>query len=180
MVRVIAGEARGRKLKTLDSESTKPTLDRVKEAMFSILTPYVIGAKVLDLFAGNGALGLEALSRGAKSCDFNDFSGDCCKIIRENAKIVSCENRAAVTQREFTEFIARSACDYDLILLDPPYGKGFAEEALRLISAKLPEDSDAVAMCEHSADDGMPETIGKFTKIKDKRYGTVALTLYKI
>lgn len=180
MVRVIAGDARGRKLKTIEKETTKPTLDRVKEAMFSMLTPYVPGARVLDLFSGNGSLGIEALSRGAAYCLFNDYSNECAKIIKENVANVGYAEKSEVASLEFGELIARESkkgTTFDLLLLDPPYNKGLISEALRLISEKFGENA-IIAMCEHSADEQLAENIGKFVKTKEKRYGTVALTIY--
>lgn len=181
MVRVIAGTARGRKLKTLDKDTTKPTLDRVKESMFSILTPYVPGAKVLDLFSGNGALGIEALSRGADFCTFNDFSRECVKIIRENVETVGFSEKAEICALDFGELIAKEAkkdSDINLILLDPPYGKGLIQEALRLFSEKIKNRTGVVAMCESSAEDDLPDTIKGFEKKKEKIYGTVKLTIF--
>ena len=96
MVRVIAGKAGGRKLKTIDSEGTKPTLDRVKEAMFSMLMPYIPCGTVLDLFSGNGSLGIEAVSRGADFCIFNDRSRECVKYIKENIRTVGFEKDSEV------------------------------------------------------------------------------------
>ncbi len=180
MVRVIAGEARGRKLKTNPEETTKPTLDRVKEAMFSMLLPYLSGATVLDLFAGNGALGIEAISRGAKYCVFNDYSKDCCKIIRENLQNLGFIDRAEIKTKDFGELISEEAGrkrEFDLVLLDPPYGRGLVTEALRLLGEKLPQNP-MVAMCEHGAEEELPQEIGGFVKEKEKRYGTVGLTIY--
>ena len=181
MVRVIAGAARGRKLKTLDKETTKPTLDRVKEAMFSILMPYVPGARVLDLFSGNGSLGIEALSRGAGHCVFNDFSRECVKLIKENLETVGFSDKAEIFSLDFGELIAKEAkkeSDINLILLDPPYGKGLIQEALRLFSEKVRNKEGVVAMCESSADDELPDIIGRFEKQKEKIYGTVKLTIF--
>lgn len=181
MVRVIAGDARGRKLKTLDKETTKPTLDRVKEAMFSILTPIVPGAKVLDLFSGNGALGIEALSRGAEHCIFNDFSRECVKIVKENVTTVGYLDKSEIYAFDFGELIANEAKkenDINLILLDPPYGKGLINEALRLFSEKIKNKTGVVAMCESAAEDDLPDLIGKFKKEKEKIYGTVKLTIF--
>lgn len=182
MVRVIAGDARGRKLKTLDKDTTKPTLDRVKEAMFSILTPYIIGAHVLDLFSGNASLGIEALSRGAENCIFNDSSRECVKIITENVTALGYAEKSQIFSLDFGELIAKEAkkekSDINLILLDPPYGKGLITEALRLFSEKVKTNGNIVAMCESSHEDMLPENIAEFKKQKEKIYGTVKLTVY--
>ena len=133
MIRVIAGTAGGLKLKTLDSEDTRPTLDRVKEAMFSILAPYLRGTTVLDLFAGSGALGIEALSRGAEYCRFNDGSRKCVDIIKQNIVHTSFEERAAVTCETYgkaIERLGREGIKFDVVLLDPPYGANYYADAI--------------------------------------------------
>ncbi|MBE7056344.1 MAG: 16S rRNA (guanine(966)-N(2))-methyltransferase RsmD [Ruminococcaceae bacterium] len=180
MVRVVAGTARGMKLNTRDSEETKPTLDRVKEAMFSMLTPYLPGALVLDLFAGCGGLGIEALSRGALECVFSDKSKECCDIIKGNLVKTGFSERAFVRRNDFTgtinDFDSREK--FHIILLDPPYLKGLEREAIKLISSKKIYAPGAVIMAEHSMEDVMPDEIGNFVKEKDKKYGTVGVAVY--
>jgi 16S rRNA (guanine(966)-N(2))-methyltransferase RsmD len=188
MVRVIAGKAKGRKLKTIDSEGTKPTLNRVKEAMFSMLTPYIPCGKVLDLFSGNGGLGIEALSRGADFCIFNDKSRDCVKNIKENLKTIGFEEESTVYCMDYREVLScmkKQGVKFELILLDPPYGMGLAADALCAVSecgifsgAKTGE-LPCVAMAEHSSEDEMPDICGAFRKIKTKTYGTVGISLYE-
>ena len=189
MVRVIAGKARGRKLKTIDSESTKPTLDRVKEAMFSMLTPYIPCDKVLDLFSGNGSLGIEALSRGAEFCIFNDRSKECVKYIKENLKALDFEGQSFVYSLDYREVIGamkKKGVAFELVLLDPPYGNGLAEAALCAISeagvysGRAEGEMPCVAVAEHSAEEKLPEKCGAFRKIKEKTYGTVGVTLYEV
>ncbi|MBP5313259.1 MAG: 16S rRNA (guanine(966)-N(2))-methyltransferase RsmD [Clostridia bacterium] len=191
MVRVIAGTCRGRKLKTLDSEATKPTLDRVKEAMFSMIAGLIPGAVVLDLFSGNGSLGIEALSRGAEKCFFCDISADCCRMIRENLSATGFDACSEVIKGDFSEAIAavgNRKIQADLLLLDPPYRKGLIGKALtdgRL--QKLCRRGDdgsfppkkTVAVCEHAREEELPDGIGNFRKIKTKSYGTVSVTLYE-
>ncbi len=187
MVRVIAGKARGRKLRTIDSDSTKPTLDRVKEAMFSMIMPYLPCSDVLDLFAGNGALGIEALSRGADRCVFNDKSRECGRYIKENVSATGFENASEIHSADYREVIAllkKKKRKFDLILLDPPYGKELAGDALSCISsAGIYSGTEAdevccVAVAEHSAEDVLSERYGVFKKLKTKTYGTVAVSVY--
>ncbi len=182
MVRVISGTAGGLKLQTPDEDITRPTLDRVKEAMFSIVQNDIYGSSVLDLFAGSGALGIEALSRGADRCVFNDRSRKCADIIRGNLAHTRLDSRAEILVSDHTE--ALSVCrsremSFGLVLLDPPYGKGFETDALMLISRfglALPR---CVAAVEHSALDTLPDTVGTFGRVKTKKYGTVCVSVYE-
>ncbi len=180
MVRVVAGTARGMKLTTRDSEATKPTLDRVKEAMFSMIDPYLGGATVLDLFAGSGALGIEALSRGALECVFSDKAKECCDIIKGNLEKTNFIGRGMVYREDFTGMINKfeGQQKFHVILLDPPYMKGFEKDAIALISKKKIYAPGVVVVAEHSMEDILPEEIGDFCKIKDKKYGTVGVAVY--
>ncbi len=182
MVRIIAGSARGLRIKTVPSEKTKPTLDRVKEPMFSILTGEIEGRIVLDLFSGNGSLGLEALSRGAEFAYMNDCDRQCSSIIRENLAYTGLQSKAEVTQLDYREALARygkSGKKFGLILLDPPYGDGVIPEVLEQISKLQLWEDGCVVMCEHTRTDVLPEIVGVFTKVKERAYGTVGLTLYR-
>lgn len=180
MVRVVSGTARGMKLTTRDSEETKPTLDRVKEAMFSMISPYLMGAQVLDLFAGSGALGIEALSRGAAHCVFADKAKECCEIIKGNVAKTNVNERSSVYRDDYTGMVNRFAGQekFNIILLDPPYMKGFEREAIMLMSKKRIYAPGAVIVVEHSFEDILPEEIGSFCKQKDKKYGTVGVAVY--
>ncbi len=191
MVRVIAGTCRGRKLKTLDSEATKPTLDRVKEAMFSMIAENIPGATAFDMFSGNGSLGIEALSRGAEYCCFCDISADCCRIIRENITATGFGDKSEVRRGDFGEAVAALAekgLRVDVLLLDPPYRKGLIGKALaskdidricRNGDGEVFPPRRTIALCEHSVEDELPEIIGNFRQVKTRRYGTVAVTLYE-
>jgi len=182
MVRVISGTAGGLKLQTLDSASTRPTLDRVKEAVFSMLREEIYGSAVLDLFAGNGALGIEALSRGAAKCYFNDKSRQCCELVQKNLIYTKLIDSAELSCADYTEALSRykrSGVKFNLILLDPPYGKGFDVQALELVEKFGLTVQPCTAVCEHSTEDRLPERIGHFTCRKEKKYGTVAVSVYE-
>ena len=192
MVRVIAGTARGRKLRTIDSDKTKPTLDRVKEAMFSMIMPYLPCRNALDLFSGNGSLGIEAMSRGAAYCVLNDYSAACCAVIRENVKQTGFESISRVCTYDFRELIAwekKKGTRFDLLLLDPPYGKGLVGEALLAVSAAgiytgaatrdREYENACIALAEHSVNDILEDRYGAFIRIKTKTYGTVSVSLYE-
>ena len=133
-MRVITGTARGVQLKTPDGMVTRPTTDRVKEAMFSIIHFDIPGADVLDLFGGTGQLGIEALSRGAKSAVFVDAGDPACKLIKENLKRTKLDGSARVIRADYLEFLRRTGEKFDIILLDPPYAEVFLENALNCIT----------------------------------------------
>ena len=181
-MRVVAGTARGLKLITRDSEDTKPTLDRVKEAMFSMLMPYLNRAKVLDLFSGSGALGIEALSRGASRCIFCDKSRECCDIITKNLKNTGLASGALLLQGDYTEILKKLKAqgeNFDIVLLDPPYNKGLERGAMDIISGYGLCNPGGIVLCEHSFEDTMPEQWGVFSLIKEKKYGTVGVSIYE-
>ena len=181
-MRVISGKYRGRNLIAPEGLNTRPTLDRVKEAVFSMLRDDIYGATVLDLFAGSGALGIETLSRGAKRCFFNDKSKSCRDIIRKNLLHTKLDHLAQVSCSDFSEIIAscrNKGVKFDLILLDPPYSSDFYEDAIGLISKSGIFSDYCTILCEHSAEDTLPEQIGAFYHIKSKKYGTVAVSLFR-
>lgn len=126
-MRIVAGSARGRALKGPPSTATRPTSDRVREAIFNILTaipvPFLEDGRVLDLYAGTGAMGLEALSRGAGSADFVDADAACCQIIRANARLCGMDSRVTVRQERVERWMTHSTAShsYVVIFLDPPY-----------------------------------------------------------
>ena len=132
-MRVITGKARGVQLKTPDGMTTRPTADRVKEALFSIIQFEIPGAKVLDLFGGTGQLGIEALSRGAKSAIFVDAGEPACKLIRENLRRTKLEADAKVIRSDYLEYLKRCRENFNIIFLDPPYAEVFLENALNCI-----------------------------------------------
>ncbi len=182
MVRVISGSAGGLKLQTADSPETRPTLDRVKESMFSILSPYISRRQVLDLFAGSGALGIEALSRGAEYCCFNDIDRRCADLVRSNLKHTGLEEAALVTDFSYSRALKRYRDDkrcFGLVLLDPPYDANLYENTILTAERYGLLDRDCVIMCEHRRDAELPRTIGGFSLFKRREYGTVGLSFYR-
>ena len=133
-MRVITGKARGVSLKTPNGMTTRPTADRVKEALFSIIQFDVPTARVLDLFGGTGQLGIEALSRDAKSAVFVDANREACALIRENLKRTKLESEARVVCSDYASYLRSCNEMYDIIFLDPPYSETFLENSLKLIS----------------------------------------------
>jgi len=178
-MRVITGKARGIQLKTPQGRQTRPTADRVKEAMFSIVHFDVPGAQVLDLFGGTGQLGIEAISRGAKHCTFVDESDQACSLIRENLKRTHLESQAAVIRSDYLSFLKNCRETFDLILLDPPYAEVFLENALKCITEIDILQSGGIIIAERPVGKELPWSFPGYTRSKDYKYGTVLLTLYR-
>ena len=178
-MRVITGKARGVQLKTPDGQLTRPTADRVKEALFSIINFDVPGAAVLDLFAGTGQLGIEALSRGAKSAVFVDMREDSCKIIRENLRRTKLENEARVIRSDYADYLHRCREKYNIILLDPPYAEVFLENSLKLIAEIDILQSGGIIVTERPWRKELPFEHEVYTRSRDYKYGNTLLTLYR-
>ena len=178
-MRVITGKARGVQLKTPDGQLTRPTADRVKEALFSIINFDIPGANVLDLFAGTGQLGIEALSRGAKSAVFVDMREDSCKIIRENLRRTKMENEARVIRSDYADYLHRCREKYNIILLDPPYAEVFLENSLKLIAEIDILQSGGIIVTERPLGKELPFEHEGYTKSRDYKYGNTLLTLYR-
>lgn len=178
-MRVITGKARGVQLKTPDGMQTRPTSDRVKEAMFSIVNFDIPGAAVLDLFGGTGQLGIEALSRGANSAVFVDSREDACKIIRENLRRTKFDGQAKVVRSDYLEFLRRCKERFNIILLDPPYAEAFLENALNCITEIDILQSGGIIVTERPLGKGLLCEFEGFTRSRDYKYGKTLLTLYR-
>ena len=133
-MRVVSGTARGTTLRAPNGVTTRPTADRVKEALFSIIQFDIPGASVLDLFGGSGQLGIEALSRGANRAVFVDFDKNACSVIRENLKRTNFLDDAVVCNVDSFAYLRMCKGKFNIILLDPPYAKDYLENALKLIT----------------------------------------------
>lgn len=178
-MRVITGKARGIQLKTPDGMQTRPTSDRVKEAMFSIINFDVPGALVLDLFGGTGQLGIEALSRGANKAVFVDAREDACRIIRENLHKTKLEGQATVVRGDYLEYLRRCKERFDIILLDPPYAEVFLENALKCITEIDILQSGGIIITERPLGKELLCEFEGFTRSKDYKYGNTLLALYR-
>ena len=136
-MRVIAGTARSLPLKTIEGLETRPTTDRIKETLFNMLTGYVPQAKCLDLFAGSGGIGIEALSRGAESCTFVEQAKNAAACIEDNLKFTKLADKAQVRKFDAVSFVSSlPEIDYDVIFMDPPYSKGLERRVLEVLSTK--------------------------------------------
>jgi len=178
-MRVIAGSARGVQLKAPEGMKTRPTIDRVKEAMFSIIHFDIPGAKVLDLFGGTGQLGIEALSRGAASATFVDQSDAACRLIRENLRRTKFENMGKIVRGDYLEYLSRCGEQYDIILLDPPYAEVFLENALKRITEIDILRTGGIIVAERPMGKELPWDFEGYSRSRDYKYGTVLLTFYR-
>ena len=178
-MRVITGSARGVQLKTPDGLVTRPTTDRVKEAMFSIIHFDIPGAAVLDLFGGTGQLGIEALSRGAASCVFVDAGEPACRLIKENLKKTRLEGKARVVRSDYMDYLSRTKEQFDIILLDPPYAEVFLENALKRITEIDILRSGGIMVTERPEGKELPWDFPGYERSKDYKYGKTLLTIYR-
>ena len=177
-MRVITGTARGRVLKTLEGEDVRPTTDRVKEAIFSIIQFEIEGRQVLDMFAGSGQLGIEALSRGAAYATFTDMSKDAVSIIKQNLLSTGLHRNSAVLQTDAITFLKGNKKKFDIVFMDPPYSKGILQQALPYAAEAV--NDGGVIICEHPFGEEMPQKAGKFAIYREYKYSKVALTVYRI
>lgn len=178
-MRVITGKARGVQLKTPDGMQTRPTTDRVKEALFSIIQFELPGAKVLDLFGGTGQLGIEALSRGAGSAVFIDASEKACALIRENLKRTKLEQQGKVIRSDYLDYLKRSREQFNIIFLDPPYAEVFLENSLNLITEIDILQTNGIIVTERPLGKELPWEYDGFQRSRDYKYGKTILTVYR-
>ena len=178
-MRVITGKARGIQLKTPDGMHTRPTADRVKEALFSIIQFDVPGASVLDLFGGTGQLGIEALSRGAKRAVFVDEREDACKLIKENLKRTKLDDSASVVRSDYLFYLKKCKETFQIILLDPPYAEVFLENSLKLITEIDILQTDGIIVAERPVGKELPWEFDGFSRSRDYKYGKTLLTIYR-
>ena len=178
-MRVITGKARGIQLKTPEGMLTRPTADRVKEALFSIINFDIPGAQVLDLFGGTGQLGIEALSRGAKSAVFVDAREEACRLIQENLKRTHMEGEGRVIRSDYLDYLDRCREKYRIIFLDPPYAEVFLENALKRITEIDILQSDGIIVTERPLGKELPWEYPGYTRSRDYKYGKTLLTIYR-
>ena len=178
-MRVITGTARGRKLKDLPGMDTRPTTDKVKEALFNIIQFELEGRRVLDLFAGTGQLGLEALSRGAEHCTFVDQRGEAVGLVRENVRLCRFEDRAQVVQEESQWFLTncQRGEKFDVILLDPPYKTNLLESCIEKITRFDILREHGIIVCESGAEWTLPALEPPYEAGREYRYGQIKLAV---
>lgn len=180
-MRVIAGSAKGRKLKSSIRYALRPTSDRVKEALFDILGPQVQDARFLDLFAGTGNIGIEALSRGAKHATFVEKKASYAELVRSNIhlcgftnfEIINCDVLRAIAA------LQNRRRKFGIIFIDPPYSSDLALKALEALDATDLFDEEHIVIAEHSAKDCMPERVGNLIKQRVSEFGDTHLSFYR-
>lgn len=176
-MRVITGTLKGKRLNTPENRDIRPTPDRVKEGLFSALHFDIEGRRVLDLFAGSGQLGIEAISRGAESCVFVDSSKEAIRIVKSNIAACKIEDKTKVYQSDFASYCAMSRDTFDYVFLDPPYSAGLLTPAVKAV---LPLISDyGAVICEHPPEVKLENEIGGFFIHKTYRYGKVLVSVYR-
>ncbi|MDY0039869.1 MAG: 16S rRNA (guanine(966)-N(2))-methyltransferase RsmD [Desulforhabdus sp.] len=181
-MRIVAGEFRGRKLHSPKNSNIRPTSDRVRESIFNIIMPHLPNASILDLFAGTGALGLEALSRGAAQAVFVDDNSVAIRLIKENIKLCGAQDRVEVFQGAVDRVLSRLAKQermigrFHVVFLDPPYGKGFLERTI--VSMTPLVGPAALAVAEHHRREVLPPRLGDWALTRERKYGDTKVSFY--
>ncbi len=181
-MRVIGGKAKGQRLESLPGENTRPTLDRVKESMFNMIQLHVFDGKVLDLFAGSGALGIEALSRGAAFACFADGYRGSIPVMEENLRKTKLKAKSRILSMDFSrtlETLGREGKVFDLIFLDPPYGKGLAEEAMEIIIKERLLAPGGLIIIEQDKRETLEVPEEQYLLWKEKKYGNTFVRVLK-
>ena len=183
-MRIITGKAKGIVLKTLSGDATRPTTDRVKEAVFSMLQFDIEDRSILDLFAGSGQMGLEALSRGASKAVFVDKSKDAVKIIKENIAKTKLADNSTVFQSDYIDFIKRNSGEsFDIIIIDPPYALKMYNPALKALLDANMIKSTSIIVCESGTDEifnGDTVLQSRFAVAKQNKYGNTYITVLNL
>lgn len=179
-MRIIAGDYKGRQLASPSDDKVRPTTDKVKEAIFSSIAPYIEDAIVIDLFAGTGNLGLEALSRGAAKVYFGDNSRGSISLIRKNIAACKAEDRAVVLFGDYAHVLSKIKEKADIIFIDPPYEKGLIEGCFARIQENALLAEDGIIVTEHDKRENLPEAMAGFHKIKEKRYSRITISTYAL
>lgn len=176
-MRVITGEARGRRLETLEGEDVRPTTDKVKEAIFSAIQFDIQGRTFLDLFAGSGQMGIEAISRGAVSATFVDSSRKAIDVVRKNLNNVGFYSRAKVVHTDSLGFLNMNTEAFDIAFLDPPYGTGVLQQALPLVAEKMKKTGIIIA--ESNENDEILQNYGEFVLDRERHYGKIKVSVFR-
>jgi len=181
-MRIISGTSRGRKLGTLKNNIIRPTSDRVKESIFNILGKEVEGKIVLDLFAGTGSLGIEALSRGARSVLFVERGRQALRLIKKNLSQCGMEGQSEILPKDVYRAIGilrQRGKSFDLILMDPPYEQGLIQKALKKLDSEKIYHKDSILVIEHDRREPLPDVTGRWDLIRQRRIGDTVVSFLK-
>lgn len=173
-MRIISGKYKGKKLKGFDIDGTRPTMDRVKESLFGMIQNYIKDSNVLDLFAGSGALGIEAISEGARVCTFIDNNEKCIKVIRENTS--NFDEDIEIVNTDYKRYLKKVDKKFDIIFLDPPYESKTINKALKIIEQRNLLNENGIVVCEY--ENLKLETT--LNKIKEKSYGSKIVSVLSL
>ncbi|OAX49640.1 MULTISPECIES: 16S rRNA (guanine(966)-N(2))-methyltransferase RsmD [unclassified Paenibacillus] len=180
-MRVVSGSAKGRPLKAVPGTGTRPTTDKVKEALFSMIGPYFEGGTALDLFAGSGGLGIEALSRGMDKAVFVDLESKSIEVIRANLKATKLEDQAAIYRNDASralKALAKRNTQFDLVFLDPPYRMKNGDELMLTMHELDLLEPEATIVLEYESKYSYPEQFGPFEQTRKALYGETAVSIY--
>lgn len=181
-MRIIAGDAKNKRLKTRKGTDTRPTLGSMKESLFSIIAGYIDGARFLDLFSGSGSISLEALSRGAKKAIMIEKDSEALKYLIENINNLGYEEKCRAYKNDVLRAIGilgRKGEIFDIIFMDPPYKEELCTQCIKEISKNKILSSDGIIIAEHHLFEDMKDEIGEFKKIDERKYGKKVFTFYK-
>ena len=180
-MKVISGTLKGRNIEGYNLDGTRPTMDRVKESLFAMIQNNVKGSVVLDLFAGSGQLGIEAISNGANNCYFIDNNKEVIKVLNKNISNLNIKNNSKVIlsdwKKALNEFSVQNI-KFDLILVDPPYDYNVYEKILDKVSSLNLLNENGLIVLEH-ANLKFKDTYNNLTLYKEKRYGSKSINIYK-
>ncbi len=180
-MRVIAGELRGRRIEVPRKGEIRPTYDRVRESVFSIIGPRIEGARVLDLFAGTGSLGIESLSRGARSATFVERDRDIAGVLVGNIERLDLKSESTVLRLVVARFLSRGRdrAVFDIVFADPPYDSGLAERTLERLGNWDGVGVDSLVIVEHRVGDELPDASGRLRRTRRERYGTIEVEFFE-
>ena len=181
-MRVIAGEFRGRKLTSLKGRKIRPTSDRIREALFSILSQKIDNALVLDLFAGTGAFGIEAISRGAAKSFFIDKSKEAIQVINKNIELLNIKERTEVILHDAGNLLSSKTLlrqKFDVIFMDPPYNKGFISKTFKNVDLLKVMKDDSIIIAEHSIRENDLEKVADFDLYDKRTYGETLISFFR-
>jgi 16S rRNA (guanine966-N2)-methyltransferase len=177
-VRIISGQHKGRRLTAGRKAKVRPTSDRVKESVFNVLREEVAGKRILDLFAGAGSFGIEALSRGAESVTFVDASFQSIKILRKNLKSLDLEEKATILRTDGLKALKKMQQSFHLVFADPPYLKGFVRKIIDSIAQSDVLEKSGILVVEHHKKETFPSTEDKLPVLKQKKFGDTVISFF--